>query len=102
MISMKVAGIRELKNKLSQYLRMVAEGEVVLVSDRGEVVAQLAPPPTSALKAEDKLAHNIARLERSGAITRARGQLTLGAGFPPDSSVDVESVVDDVRGDRLR
>jgi len=41
---MKSVGVRELKNRLSEYLRQVRAGERVLVTDRGEVVAELAPP----------------------------------------------------------
>lgn len=41
---MREVGIRELKNRLSEYIRMVREGEVVMVTDRGEVVAELRPP----------------------------------------------------------
>jgi prevent-host-death family protein len=41
---MKTVGVRELKNKLSEYLRRVRLGESVLVTDRGEVVAELLPP----------------------------------------------------------
>ena len=41
---MKTVGVRELKNKLSEYLRRVRLGESVLVTDRGEVVAELQPP----------------------------------------------------------
>jgi antitoxin (DNA-binding transcriptional repressor) of toxin-antitoxin stability system len=38
---MKVVGVKELKAKLSEYLREVKRGEVVLVTDRDEVVAEL-------------------------------------------------------------
>jgi len=41
---MKAVGIRELKNRLSEHLRLVRSGETVLVTDRGEVVAELSPP----------------------------------------------------------
>jgi len=41
---MKVVGIRELKNRLSEHLRLVRSGEEILVTDRGEVVAVLRPP----------------------------------------------------------
>lgn len=41
---MKAVGIRELKARLSQYLRDVQAGEVVLVTDRGRVVAEVRPP----------------------------------------------------------
>jgi prevent-host-death family protein len=41
---MKVVGLRELKNRLSEYVRLVRNGEEVLVTDRGAVVAELVPP----------------------------------------------------------
>lgn len=41
---MKTVGVRELKNRLSEYIRHVRSGEGVLVTDRGEVVAELTPP----------------------------------------------------------
>ncbi len=44
MRGMKTVGVRDLKNKLSEYLRRVRLGESVLVTDRGEVVAELQPP----------------------------------------------------------
>lgn len=40
---MQTVGVRELKNKLSEYLRRVRLGERVLVTDRGEVVAEFLP-----------------------------------------------------------
>jgi antitoxin (DNA-binding transcriptional repressor) of toxin-antitoxin stability system len=43
---MKAVAVKELKNRLSAYLREVAKGEVVLVTDRGRVVAELRRPPT--------------------------------------------------------
>jgi antitoxin (DNA-binding transcriptional repressor) of toxin-antitoxin stability system len=41
---MKTAGVRELKTHLSNFLRDVARGDVILVTDRGRVVAELRPP----------------------------------------------------------
>lgn len=41
---MKTVGVRELKNRLSEYIRQARSGEGVLVTDRGHVVAELAPP----------------------------------------------------------
>ena len=67
---MKSVGLRELKNNLSEYVRDVRSGESVLVTDRGEVVAELLPAGQ--------------RLEETGvpsglmALAR-KGQLTLGA-----------------------
>lgn len=41
---MKVVGIKELKNKLSEYVKLAKAGEIVLISDRGDVVAELRAP----------------------------------------------------------
>jgi antitoxin (DNA-binding transcriptional repressor) of toxin-antitoxin stability system len=41
---MKAVGIRELKAHLSRFLREVGSGEVVLVTDRGRVVAEIHAP----------------------------------------------------------
>ena len=41
---MRTVGIRELKNRLSEFLRLVQQGEEVLVTDRGRVIAELRQP----------------------------------------------------------
>ena len=43
-IIVRSVGIKLLKNKLSQYIRIAAGGEIVLVTDRDRVVAELGPP----------------------------------------------------------
>lgn len=42
--SMRTVGIKVLKNKLSEYVKLAASGETVLVTDRDRVVAELVPP----------------------------------------------------------
>jgi prevent-host-death family protein len=37
------AGIRDLRNHLSQYLDRVRSGEEIVVTDRGEAIARLVP-----------------------------------------------------------
>ena len=41
---MRAVGLKVLKNKLSEYVRLAARGETVLVTDRDRVVAELGPP----------------------------------------------------------
>ncbi len=41
---MKSVGIKVLKNKLSSYLNAVRRGEIVLVTDRDEVIAEIRRP----------------------------------------------------------
>ncbi len=56
---MRAVGLKTLKNKLSEYVRLAAGGETVLVTDRDRIVAELvspregrAPALTDALLAE--------------------------------------------------
>jgi len=41
---MRAVGLKVLKNKLSEYVRLASGGETVLVTDRDRVVAELGPP----------------------------------------------------------
>jgi antitoxin (DNA-binding transcriptional repressor) of toxin-antitoxin stability system len=41
---MRAVGLKVLKNKLSEYVRLAAGGETVLVTDRDRVVAEIVPP----------------------------------------------------------
>ena len=65
MRGMKTVGIRELKNRLSHYVRLVRGGERVLVTDRGVVVAELRRPG----RAGEETAHAaLAEQARSGRV----------------------------------
>lgn len=44
---MITVGVRELKNKLSHYLRGVKKGRPVEITERGESIAMLVPPKQS-------------------------------------------------------
>ncbi|MGA8706483.1 MAG: type II toxin-antitoxin system prevent-host-death family antitoxin [Steroidobacteraceae bacterium] len=68
---MKTVGVRELKNRLSEYLRLVRSGERLLVTDRGEVVAEFSPPGEGS--SDPSLPPGLLALAR-------RGLLTMGAG----------------------
>lgn len=64
---MKAIGIRELKNRLSHYVRLVEAGESVLVTHRGTVVAELRPPgPTTVV---DPPSGGVESLVRKGRAT---------------------------------
>jgi prevent-host-death family protein len=41
---MRTVGLKVLKNKLSEYIRLAAAGETVVVTDRGRAVAEIVPP----------------------------------------------------------
>ena len=74
---MRTVGIKALKNKLSEYVRLAAAGETVLISHRDHVVAQLGPPEVaqSATVGDAMLADAV----RQGLVTPA----ALPPGEPP-------------------
>jgi prevent-host-death family protein len=41
---MRTVGLKTLKNKLSEYVRLAAAGETVAITDRGRTVAEIGPP----------------------------------------------------------
>jgi prevent-host-death family protein len=41
---MHTVGLKILKNKLSEYVRLAAAGETVVITDRGRAVAEIVPP----------------------------------------------------------
>jgi antitoxin (DNA-binding transcriptional repressor) of toxin-antitoxin stability system len=65
-------GTKELKNRLSHYLRLVRAGECVAVCDRGEVVAELRSASVPARNADASV---LAELSRQGSVVVGRGRL---------------------------
>ena len=64
---MIAVGIRELKARLSHYLREVEKGEIVLVTDRGRVVAEVRAPG-SARKEGSAVDRALQRLAEGGGL----------------------------------
>ncbi|HTP49495.1 MAG TPA: hypothetical protein VMK42_02255 [Anaeromyxobacteraceae bacterium] len=67
---MRAVGVKTLKNKLSEYLRLAASGETVLVTDRDRVVAEIRAPEAG--RAEWLSDAQIAEAVRSGLVQPAR------------------------------
>ena len=79
---MRSVGIKVLKNKLSEYVRLAASGETVLVTDRDRVVAEIVPPQPgrSPLLADALLAEAV----REGWLAPP---VLAGSGAPPRKPV---------------
>lgn len=75
---MITAGIRELKIRLSSYIRRVQAGETIRVTARGRTVAIMSPPaePSSAARRQ------MEALARSGLIILGNGRKPLGLNPP--------------------
>ena len=78
---MRAVGIKILKNKLSEYVRLAAAGERVLVTDRDNVVAELGPPTLG--RAETLEDAQLADAVRNGWIKAPRSPRHVSGGPPP-------------------
>ncbi len=100
---MRTTGVRELKNSLSEYLRMVLDGETVLVTDHGTVVAQLTAPPQHVGRIGESEEEAIARLGRTGKLRMAKGEPRSATADPlpkPHGKIDLAAALRATRADR--
>lgn len=104
---MKTAGIRELKARLSEYLREVQGGETVLVTDRGRVVAELRSPSPGNLAGtfESRLQRAVesglirpASVPQHERAARIHELIERAPRFELDAS-DVSRLLDEIRGE---
>lgn len=72
---MPTVGIKELKNKLSEYLNQVKDGQKLAVTDRGKIVAIISPP------ADSTISDDVAALLRAG-IGKWSGKKPEGSTVP--------------------
>lgn len=101
---MKTVGIKQLKARLSEYLRRVRSGETFLVTDRDEVVAELRPARTRPAPPDD-LDELLGALAESGEVSRASLSklgwrwAPRGLGLPRGTGL---RLLDDARAERSR
>jgi prevent-host-death family protein len=77
-------GVRELRQRASELLRLVERGETIEITDRGRPVAILSPMPDGS---------PLERLRASGEIEPARGTLDELPAPLPSHGAELPSVV---------
>jgi antitoxin (DNA-binding transcriptional repressor) of toxin-antitoxin stability system len=93
---MRAVGLKVLKNKLSEYVRLAQGGETILVTDRDRVVAEIVPPRAGRSPAVADAV--LAELLRKGWVTPAARPLT---GAPPRAPVaTLEQLMRELDADR--
>jgi prevent-host-death family protein len=63
-----IAGVRDLKNRLSHYLREVKKGRSIVITERGKILATIVPAK------EDAVGDKLKKLARSGLGTWRGGK----------------------------
>ncbi len=95
-------GIRDLKNNLSRYIRRLGVEKRIVVTDRGEAVAELRLPETSAA---DPHAQRYAELVATGVVRPAIDTGDPLADWPSGEELSlpagtVTALIDEDRDDR--
>lgn len=95
---MRSVGLKTLKDKLSEYVRLAATGETILVTDRDRVVAELGPPreTRSPILADALLADAV----RRGWITPGTGAAGQLPRRPVAPLAEILSALAETRRDR--
>ncbi len=99
---MRSVGIKALKAHLSRYIDLVKKGEVVLITDRDEVVAEIRLPSPAATS-RSRWDAALEEEARRGSVKLAKRKKTLLTG-PPEpnpSPVDMQKILDELREDRF-
>lgn len=94
---MRAIGIKKLKNRLSEYVRLAAAGETVLVTHRDRVVAELGPPRPG--RAQALADANLAEALRRGWISPGVGTGT-GEAPPRKPVAPLEELLEELEEDR--
>ena len=97
----KSVGVKVLKNQLSKYLNLVREGEVVLVTDRDEVIAELRRPAEPWLARASPWAAFLEEQARRGTLLLARRKRSRIEQVEALATGDVQSLLDEIRAERL-
>jgi len=95
-----LVGSRELKTRLGAYLEQVKHGATIIVTDRGEPVAELRPIASS----EDGVEAAFRRMEAEGLLSRPRksGPLTrLRPIALPSATPSIAETIAEGREDRF-
>ena len=82
---MRSVGVKALKARLSEYLRLVKAGETVLVTERDEVVAEIRPSIHQPI-APSSLAEGLRRMAENGEATLASEDIRTWSGPTPQGS----------------
>ena len=99
-VFMQAVNIKELKSRLSSYLRLVRGGETFLVTDRNHVVARLGPVDDTAGKAGTELAARLAAIgARPPLRDRRPSDYTRPGGTTGLTTAAIDSLLDQARDD---
>lgn len=99
---MVTVGIRNLKDSLSEYLRMVKAGERIVITDHNKIIAEIIPASASNEKAE-RLEKYLREQTELGKLSPATKRTSLNRERTTGKQIDqkqINSVYERTRNDR--
>ena len=90
---MKAINISDLKNNLSRHLDAVRRGQRIVVLDRREPIAEIAPASPVSFPPWETLA-------RAGKVVLGTQEWTALPGRKRERKVPIQKLLSDIRGDR--
>ena len=91
---MRTVGLKILKNKLSEYVRLAAAGETIVITDRGRAVAEIVPSP------REQHESFVERGVREGCLTPATDRSGRPPPCKPIPGYTLEQLLADLDSDR--
>ncbi|UCH92442.1 MAG: type II toxin-antitoxin system prevent-host-death family antitoxin [Candidatus Aminicenantes bacterium] len=104
---MKSVGIRELKTHLSQYLNLVKNGEIVVVTNHNKIIAEIRQPSEIEMEygsKKQKIEAYLDKLKSENKIRRANRSFSLVDTLKPTKKVPTDkwkAIYQKIREDRF-
>jgi antitoxin (DNA-binding transcriptional repressor) of toxin-antitoxin stability system len=100
---MVTVGVRNLKDRLSQYLQYVKDGETVIVTEHNKIIAEISTPQKQA--ALTPFEQKLVQLSKEGEVILAKRRKPIAKPLKKiteaEKSIDILVILDEVRADRF-
>jgi len=89
------AGVKELKNRLSQYLMLVKQGEKVMITEHGRIIAEISLPASDTV--HNNIEKTLEQMAKEGKLIKAKRTSCAAVSSGENISLDWISEYQDSR-----
>ncbi|MDR1317895.1 MAG: type II toxin-antitoxin system prevent-host-death family antitoxin [Spirochaetales bacterium] len=98
---MMMVGVRDLKNRLSQYLQYVKNGEKLIVTEHNKIIAEISVPVEKKENSTLFVEKELEKLSKEGEIILAKRNKSYAKLPETKEKLDWEKIYTETRADRL-
>jgi prevent-host-death family protein len=98
---MMMVGVRDLKNRLSQYLQYVKNGEKVIITEHNKIIAEISVPVEKKENTTLFVEKELEKLSKEGEIILAKRNKSYAKLPETKEKLDWEKIYTETRADRL-